>query len=122
MAVKDVRNYYYTMLAQYLEEKQNLEDFAEALKNGQITEDQMQEVMSTVADLEANYHRLSYIMYLLDMPNRPEKKPGYIRQQKVILDALKARGADIDSVKAENMEALALFKTELSKLREQNLA
>ena len=84
MAVKDVRNYYYTMLAQYLEEKQNLEDFAEALKNGQITEDQMQEVMNTVADLEANYHRLSYIMYLLDMPNRPEKKPGYTRQQKVI--------------------------------------
>ena len=108
------------MLAQYLEEKQNLEDFAEALKNGQITEDQMQEVMSTVADLEANYHRLSYIMYLLDMPNRPEKKPGYTRQQKVILDALKARGADIDSVKAENLEALALFKTELNKLREQN--
>ena len=63
---------------------------------------------------------ISYIMYLLDMPNRPEKKPGYTRQQKVILDALKARGADLDSVKAENLEALALFKTELNKLREQN--
>ena len=120
MAIKDVRNYYYTMLAQYLEEKQNLEDFADALKNGKITEEQMQEAMAIVADLETNYHRLSYIMYLLDMPNRPDKKPGYTRQQKVILEALKAKGADIDSVKLENMEALALFKAELAKLQEQS--
>ena len=62
MAVKDVRKYFYTMLAQYLEEKQNLADFEEALKDGHITQDQMQEALSTVASLETNYHRLVYIM------------------------------------------------------------
>ena len=76
MAVKDVRQYFFTMLNQYLEEKNNLADFQEALKEGLITEDQMSEVMEIVAGLEANYHRLVYIMYLLDMP---EKKAAYVR-------------------------------------------
>ena len=50
MAAKDVKNYYYTMMSQYLEEKQNLADFEEALKNGHITEEQMSEAMEVVAD------------------------------------------------------------------------
>ena len=79
MAIKDVKNYYYTMLGQYLEEKQNLSDFEEALKEGYITQEQMQEVMENVANLEVNYHRLVYIMYLLEMPNRKSKKPAYIK-------------------------------------------
>ena len=45
MAIQDVRQYFYTMLSQYLEEKENLADFEEALKNGLITEEQMQEAM-----------------------------------------------------------------------------
>ena len=106
MAIKDVRHYFYTMLAQYLEEKQNLGDFEEALKEGLITEDQMQEALDTVAVLEANYYRLVYIMYLLDMPKRDSKKIGYTKQYKTILDELTRLGADIDSVKSENSDLL----------------
>lgn len=117
MAVKDVRNYFYTMLVQYLEEKQNLADFEEALKEGFITEEQMQDAMTNVADLENNYHRLVYIMYLLDMPNKKSKKAGYVRQYQPILDELKRLGADIDSVKEENSDALIHFKAALKALR-----
>jgi hypothetical protein len=120
MAIKDVRQYFYTMLAQYLEEKQNLADFEEALKNGLITEDQMQEVMATVADLENNYHRLAYIMYLFDMPNRDTKKKGYMRQHQSILDEFKRLGADIESIKQENTDALAHFKLKLKALKEKD--
>ena len=117
MAVKDVKTYYYTMLAQYLEEKQNLADFEEALKEGHITEDQMQEALSTVAELETNYHRLAYIMYLLDMPNRKSKKTNYVKQYKPILDELKKYGADIDSIKEENSDALIHFKAALAAIK-----
>ena len=44
MAIKDVRHYFYTMLAQYVEEKQNLADFEEALKDGLITEDELSKI------------------------------------------------------------------------------
>ena len=64
MAKKDVQLYFFNMLSQYLEEKQNLADFEEALKNGLITEEQMQEALDTVAALENNYqtciHNVSF--------------------------------------------------------------
>jgi hypothetical protein len=119
MSVRDVREYFYTMLSQYLEEKQNLADFEEALKDGNITEEQMQEAMDTVADLETNYHRLVYIMYLLDMPKRKRKKAKYIKQYDIILEELKRLGADIDSIKAENDDALIHFKAALENLKKE---
>lgn len=120
MAIKDVRHYFYTMLAQYVEEKQNLADFEDALKEGLITEDQMAEAVNTVADLENNYHRLAYIMYLLDMPNKKSKKPKYTKQYKPILDELVRLGADINSIKEENSDALMHFKAALKALRNKN--
>jgi hypothetical protein len=120
MAIKDVRFYFYTMLSQYLEEKQNLADFEEALKEGLITEEQMQEAVANVANLESNYHRLAYIMYLLDMPNRESKKQGYVKQHKIILEELKRLGADIESIKEENSDALIHFKAALKALSRED--
>jgi len=117
MAKKDVQQYFFNMLAQYLEEKQNLADFEEALKDGHITQEQMQEALDNVANLETNYYRLTYIMYLLDLPNRKSKKTCYIKQHKAILEELKKLGADIDSIKEENSDALIHFKTALKALR-----
>lgn len=117
MAIKDVKHYFYTMLMQYLEEKQNLADFTEALENNLITEEQMQEALDTVADLENNYYRLAYIMYLLDMPNKKEKKEVYVRQYKPILNELQKLGADIEAVKKENTDALIHFKAALKALK-----
>lgn len=120
MAIKDVRHYFYTMLAQYVEEKQNLADFEEALKDGLITEEQMQEATDTVTSLETNYYRLAYIMYLLDMPNRKSKKDAYVKQYKTILEELTKLGADIDSIKAENSDALIHFKAALKALNKKD--
>ena len=116
MAIKDVRHYFYSMLVQYIEEKQNLADFEEALKEGLITEDQMNEAMETVANLENNYHRLAYIMFLLDMPNKKSKKNAYIKQYKAILDELVKLGADEESIKKENSDVLIHFKAALKAL------
>jgi hypothetical protein len=120
MAIKDVREYFYTMLSQYLEEKQNLADFEEALKEGFITEEQMQEALDTVAALETNYHRLVYIMYLLDMPKRKSKKAQYVKQYKTILEELQRLGADINSIKKENSDALIHFKAALDTLKNKS--
>ena len=119
MAIKDVKAYFYTMLSQYIEEKQNLADFEEALKEGHITQDQMQEALDVVADLENNYYRLVYIMYLLDMPKRKSKQDIYVRQYKNILDELCRLGADIDSIKETNSDALIHFKAVLKKLKNE---
>ena len=120
MAIKDVKQYFYTMLAQYIEEKQNLADFEEALKEGLITEEQMQEALEIVGGLEENYHRLAYIMFLFDMPNKGSKKASYLRQYSTILEEFKRLGVDLDSIKEENSDALAHFKITLKALKEKD--
>ena len=121
MAVRDVKKYYYEMLSQYLEEKQNLEDFESALKDGLITEEQMADAMEAVADLEKNYYRLSYIMYLLNKPKRKEKDNVYTKQYKNILDELTRLGADSESIRKENSDALVHFKARLKALKDKKV-
>lgn len=121
MAINDVKHYFYTMLVQYLEEKSNLADFEEALKAGQITEEEMRDALTVVESLEVNYHRLAYIMYLLDMPNKQSKKAVYTRQYKKILDELEHLGADLNSVKKENADALIHFKASLEALKNKEM-
>ena len=59
-------------------------------------------------------------MYLFNMPNRNKKKSAYIKQHKVILDELTKLGADSDSIKKENSDALIHFKAALNKLRNKD--
>ena len=119
MAVKDVREYYFTMQAQLLEMKADLADFEEALKNGFITEDKMQAAIEEVAALQLNYDRLTYIMYLLEMPNRASKKAKYNKANKKLVAEFKNRKADVESVVDENKSALDAFRAELKKLKDE---
>lgn len=120
MAINDVREYYYTMLNQYLEEKQNLADFEEALKDGFITEEQMRDALDTVAALEANYHRITYIMYLLEIPKRKSKKAWHKNQYSAIVEEFHRLGVDLESISNENSDALRHFKTVLKDLKNKS--
>ena len=77
MALRDVKEYYFKMLGQYFEMKADLADFEQALKDGFITEEQMQAAIDDVDRVKQNYERLSYIMYLLNLPNRKSKQEKY---------------------------------------------
>ena len=117
MAIRDVKEYYFKMAAQYIEMKDDLKDFEQALKDGFITEDQLQAAYDEVDKVQQNYDRLSYIMYLLNLPNRKSKQKKY----KIINTALETefekRKADTGSVSIENRDALKAFKEEMEKLQ-----
>ena len=119
MAVRDVKEYYFKMLAQYVEMKNDLADFEQALKDGFITEDQMQAAIEEVNALQLNYDRLTYIMYLLELPNRRSKHERHNKANKKLVEALKEKRADIASVELENKSALDAFRAELKKLKEK---
>ena len=117
MSVKDVKEYYYRMQAQYLEMKADLADFEQALENDFITEDELNEVKENVAQVEANYERLSFIMYLLEMPNRPAKKDKYKESNKKLIKVLANNNATTEQIEAENRSALDTLRAELKKLK-----
>ena len=116
MAVKDVKEYYFKLIAQKAELEADLADFEEALKNGFITEEQMQAAKDELVPYQINLDRLTYIMYLLELPNRKAKKAKFAKQNKKILDELEKRNADEQSVISENKSALDAFRKEVKEL------
>lgn len=119
MALRDVKEYYFKMLGQYFEMKADLADFEQALKDGFITEDQMQAAIEDVDKVKQNYERLSYIMYLLNLPNRKSKQEKYIKMNKKLIAEFEARQADTKSVELENRDALKAFREEMERLQKE---
>ena len=97
MAAKDVKEYYFKLIAQKAELDADLADFEEALKNGFITEEQMQAAKDELIPYQINLDRLTYIMYLLELPNRKAKKAKFANQNKKILNELEKRKADAET-------------------------
>lgn len=116
MAVKDVKEYYFKLIAQKAELEADLVDFEEALKDGFITEEQMQAAKDELVPYQINLDRLTYIMYLLELPNKKAKKAKFAKQNKKILNELKKRNADEQSVISENKSALDAFRKEVKEL------
>ena len=117
MAVRDVREYYWTLLAQQEEMQNDLEDFTEALQNGYITEDKLEEVKAEVARLKENVDRVAYCLFLLEAPNKPKKKPGYEKRNKDLVDEFDKRNASQRIVIAENKSILDHIRAELKRLK-----
>ena len=120
MAIRDVKEYYFKMLSQYMEMKADLADFEQALKDGFITEEQMQAAFAEVDRVQQNYERLSYIMYLLNLPNRKSKQKKYNTMNSALVAEFEKLGADCKAVELENMDALKLFRAELERLHDQS--
>ena len=116
MAAKDVKEYYFKLIAQKAELEADLADFEEALKNGFITEEQMQAAKDELIPYQINLDRLTYIIYLLELPNRKAKKAKFANQNKKILNELEKRNADEQSVISENKSALDAFRKEVKEL------
>lgn len=121
MAVRDVKNYYYSLLMQSAEMKADLEDFEKALKAGYITEDKLAEVKEQVKVIEANFERVGYIMYLLEIPNRGKKAAKWKAQKsnQEIAEYFASKGADEKAVYDESKSALDHLREEIKKLEKE---
>lgn len=105
-----------SVLACYVEAKDNLADFEQAFKDGYITEDRLEGIKADLEIIENNYNRLTYIMVLLNKPNRKAKHGRYNKSNAKIIDALADRNATMEDVELENADALAHLKAELKQL------
>ena len=119
MAVRDVKEYYYKLLVQSAEMKADLEDFEKALKAGYITEDKLDEVKAQVDVIQANFERVGYIMYLLELPNKASKQGKWKKQNSKLTNHFAEAKADEQAVFEENKSALDRLRAELRKLEKE---
>lgn len=114
MALRDFKQYMGRTLTQYLEMKEDLADFEEAVKNGNITEDKLTEVKENVRRIEENYNRLLYVAYLLELPNRSEKKAKFYKSK-----ANQALDNKFDELNASQNDVYNENKSLLNDIRKQ---
>lgn len=121
MALIDVKEYYYKMLNQYMEMKADLADFEQAVRDGHITEDQLATVKEDFTAVEQNYNRLTYIMYLFELPKTKKKKLKYKKNKSnQQLDTyMKFTKSDVESVMDENTSMIAHLRAELKELTDK---
>ena len=85
MAVKDVKAYYEEVSTQYMEMTSELKDFTELAQNNMFPPERLEQIEKTIQPLKRNYEMLSYVIFLLNKPNRKQKAKKYEKcQSKVI--------------------------------------
>ena len=85
MSIKDVREYYDQITADYTEMIEALKEMEELAAQEVVNPDKVEELRKAVEPIKNNYMRISYIIFLLNMPNKKEKKERYKKQQAKLL-------------------------------------
>lgn len=114
MSVKDIKNYYDSVANQYLEMVNDLKDFEEAVSNNIIEPERLEQIKKNIEPIKANYQRLSYIMYLLNLPVKKNKHKKYEQQNKKFLKMIGKENTQ-EAVKQENENTLNMIKDEIDK-------
>ena len=108
MSKKDVDVYYKEMCAQYSEMMSDLKDIEKEVSENICPPEQLERMKKILQPIKTNYERISYIMYLLNMPEKNHKKKKYEKQNKKILDRFSNNSTK--NVKEENSKALTELK------------
>lgn len=112
MSKKHVEEYYIKMASDYTEMKNVLQQLQDSVteQNAGVYAMQISTIKEQVKLLEANYKRLSYIMFLLNMPNKKKKESGYEKREHKKLDSIPEEHREY-AVEKENGDILENIKS-----------
>lgn len=105
MAKKHVDEYFNIIANQYVDMLAAFRDIEEACQSGMLDPDRLENMKTLIEPLKENYMRISYIMYLLNMPNRENKRSRYESQNKKLLNTI-GKEHTLEAVEAENDEII----------------
>ena len=80
MSRKHVEDYYNQIYRDYHEMIETLHDMEKECESGLVSPDRVEQLKKMLEPIKLNYGRISYIMFLLNMPNKKEKQRWYNRQ------------------------------------------
>ena len=117
MAIRDFNLYLVNVQAQVLATKNDLADFEQGLKDGHVTEQQVEDLRAEYQRMDDNYQRLLYVGYLLELPKPKWRKKRFRRKHDDLEIYLDKANATEDKVIKENEIAMELIKNEIAKLK-----
>ena len=81
MALKQVKDYYKSVEKLYFDMVHSLEGMQEEFNKGNVTEEELNKLLTPVNNIKDNYLRLSYVLHLFYEPNRQKKVKKYEKQE-----------------------------------------
>lgn len=110
MSVKHVRSYYEQVTNDYVELKRILDTLEKEATEETATNvlENIETIKKQTEKLKDNYDRISYIIYLLNLPNRKKKQKRYIQEQKKVLDKI-PESATLEKIKEENKNSINII-------------
>ena len=88
LAIRDVREYYDQVCEQYVQMQHELADFQKEVEEGIVEPERLDTIKQVIEPIKNNYMTLSWIMYLLNKPQRKSKDKAYRRQTKKLTSTL----------------------------------
>lgn len=101
MSKKHVDEYFNVVADQYHDMLEALKDMEEECTKGLLDPDRLEQMKKLIEPLKQNYMRISYIMFLLNKPNRTKKEKRYIDQQNKFLNSIPEKDR-LEGIKEEN--------------------
>ena len=119
MALKQVKDYYKSVEKLYFDMVHSLEGMQEEFNKGNVTEEELNKLLTPVNNIKDNYLRLSYIMHLFYEPNRRKKIPAYNKQERKIVTVFKQNKITKEQDLQESEYALKEFKKHLEEFKKE---
>ena len=113
MARRDVLAYYKQVEDQYFEMLADVKDYEKDHVAGYISDEKYEELLRQIDIVKVNYERLSWIVLLLEYPNRKAKKLNFSKQNKQLEGFI--RNSSAYKVLDENADALKRIKELMKK-------
>lgn len=121
MAKRDVVQYYLEQEATYSQVLEDVDDLEKSYKSGNMDYERYSQLRDSLTqDIQAikeEYERLSYVMFLLNMPNRVEKKDRYKKENQSYFAYLEKYSKE--KLVDETRDVLAKFKEQVKKYKEE---
>lgn len=105
MAVKHIKDYYEQVCEQYVQMNEELRDFQKEVEEGLVEPERIENLKKLIEPLKNNYMTLSWIMYLLNQPQRASKERAYERRNRKFLENLD-KNFNKESIIKENEEVI----------------
>ena len=105
MAVKHIKEYYEQVCNQYIQMNEELREFQKEVENGLVEPERIENLKAIIEPLKNNYMTLSWIMYLLNKPQRESKERAYQQRTKKFMAEMDKKFSK-EGILAENEEVI----------------
>ena len=115
MALRDVKAYYLKEMEQYVPNIRILSEIEKDYKEGNMTQEQYDNIVSTLQPITYNVNVLTYILYLMDLPKDKKQRAKYIERNKKYVDKLSELHATQPQLIDDSIDAIKKFKEMVDK-------